>query len=312
MIIIMKAIVCTKYGQPEVLKLKEVEKPTPKNNEVLIKIRATTVTSGDCRIRSFRSPLVAWIPMRIILGLTKPRRSILGMGLAGEVEAVGKDVKVFKKGDQVYGTAGMKFGAYAQFICLSKNNVIALKPTNATYEEAATISFGGNTALHFLRKVKIQSGDRVLIYGASGAVGTSAVQIAKYFGAEVTGVCSGRNLELVKSLGADKVIDYTKDDFTKSGELYDIIFDTVGKKTKSNCYKALVPNGRYVSVEGYGVAKELTENLVLLKKLFESGQIKAVIDRTYLLEEIVEAHRYVDKGHKTGNVAITVDHSEGK
>ncbi len=308
----MKAIVCTKYGPPEVLQLQEVEKPTPRNNEVCIKIFATAVTSSDCLIRGSKVPLRLWLPMRLVIGFTKPRNPILGMVLAGEVESAGTEVTRFQKGNQVY-AFNIRCGTYAQYTCLPENSVMAFKPSTVTYEEAAAVPYGGLLALHFLRKSQIQSGKKVLIYGASGAVGTAAVQLAKHFGAEVTGVCSTTNVELVKSLGADTVIDYTQEEVTKGGERYDCIFDAVGKRKSSQlkvqCHQALTPTGKYISVDD-GSPKLRSEDLNFLTELIEAGQIQAVIDRCYPLEQIVEAHRYVDQGHKKGNVVITVKQND--
>jgi len=305
----VKAIICTKYGPPEVLQLKEVEKPEPKNNEILIKIFATTVTASDCIVRGFNLPTwsMMGIMMRLVIGFTKPRNPILGMVLAGEVESVGKDVERFKSGDQVYTINVRRFGTYAEYICLPKNEVIAPKPSNLTFEEAAAIPYGGMIALQYLKKGNVQPGQKVLIYGASGANGTAAVQLAKYFGAEVAGVCSTANLELVKSLGADLVIDYTKEDFTNRNERYDFILDAVGrsKSSKYNFEKALTPAGIFISVDD-GSPKFHTADLILLKELVETRKLKPVIDRRYPLEQMVEAHRYVDQGHKKGSVIITV------
>lgn len=312
----MKAVICTKYGPPEVLQIKEVEKPFPKPNEVLIKILATTVHIGDTKIRRFEPGLgpvkdFFFKPlMRLIVGFTGPRKKILGMELSGEIEAIGKDVTLFKVGDPVFASTEFRFGTYAQYCCIPENGILAIKPTNMTHEEAAPVSNGGITALIHLRKANIQKGQKVLLYGASGSVGTYAIQIAKYFGAEVTAVCSTSNMELVKSLGADKVIDYTQQDFTTNGETYDVIYDAVGKIESSKRKKSLSKSGHYLNVLTMsGNIKLQVKDLISLKELCEAGKLKTVIDRRYPMEEIVEAHRYVDKGHKKGNVVITIKHN---
>jgi NADPH:quinone reductase-like Zn-dependent oxidoreductase len=327
----MKAVVWTEYGPPEVLQLKEVDKPTPKDNEVLIRIYATTVTAGDCEQRSLKLPIWHRLPMRVYVGLKRPERiTILGMELAGEIEAAGKDVKLFKEGDQVFAATGFAgMGTCAEYICLPEEpeeGALAIKPANMTYEQAAAVPVGGLEALCFLRQGDIQSGQKVLINGAGGTIGTFAVQLAKYFGAEVTAVDSTGKLDMLRSIGADQVIDYAQEDFTKSGESYDFILDVVSKSSFSGSIRSLKQNGRYLianpgpsqMVRGrwtsmtsgkkviFGTAYPKTEDLLFLKELIEAGKIKSVIDRCYPLEQIAEAHSYVETGHKKGHVVITV------
>lgn len=319
----MKAIVYTKYGSPNILQLKEVEKPEPKHNEILIRIKATAVNSGDIRLRK-ADPFA----VRFFFGLFKPKINILGGVFSGEIESIGSEVQRFKEGDEVFGHTDMSFGTYAGYKCFPENGSIALKPTTISHQEAAVIPFGGVTALHFLKKANIQQGQKVLIFGASGAVGTAAVQLAKHFGAIVTGVCSTANIDLVQSLGADKVIDYTKEDFTKNGETYDFIFDTVNKMSISDSLQSLKIYGTLIlSAAGLsemlqgtrasitsnkkikvltGIISHTTEDIIFLKQLIEVGQLKPVIDRTYTLEQMAEAHTYVEKSHKKGNVAIEI------
>jgi NADPH:quinone reductase-like Zn-dependent oxidoreductase len=328
----MKAILHTQYGSPDLLQFNEVDKPAPKDNEVLIKIHATTVSTGDCNIRNFTFVPKSMLPIaKLMFGIGKPWKArILGTELAGEVEAAGKDVKRFKKGDRVIASTGIAGGGHAQYACLSEKGALALKPESLNWEAAVAIPFGANTALYFLRDLgKIQAGQELLIIGASGSIGSAGVQLAKHFGATVTSVCSGANVEMVKSLGADKVIDYTQEDFTKNAETYDLIFDIVGATTFDRCQNSLKLKGVFLqcimgltdmvrilwtSITGGkklkgGVAMENLERMNFIAELAGAGKLKAVIDRSYPLEQISEAFKYVEQGHKKGNVVITVEHS---
>ncbi len=322
----MKAVVYDRYGPPEVLHLAEVPKPVPRDDEVLIRVRASTVSAPDFRCRSFTVPRTYWLPARLALGVFKPRQRILGAELSGDIEEVGKRVTRFKPGDQIFAATLLRSGGYAEYACLPENGVIALKPANMTYEEAAAVPVGARAALHFLKKADIQPGQKVLVYGASGSVGTFAVQLAKYFGAEVTAVCSGANLDLVRSLGADHAIDYATESFAAQGPVYDVIFVAVDKARFADCLRALKPGGIFLDattplrtphMRWAALTTDKTivtgehppataEALDFLRGLIEAGKLRSAIDRTYPLEQIVEAHRYVDLGHKKGNVVITV------
>lgn len=327
----MKAVVCTRYGPPDVLQLQEVEKPAPKSNEVLIKVHAATVTAGDCELRGLKFPLLWQIVLRMGFGFTRPRKGILGQELAGEIESVGKNVSKFKPRDQVFAWSGLGLGAYAEYTCRPEDGVLALKPSNMTYEQAAALPVGGLDALYFLKRADIRNGQKVLINGAGGTIGTFAIQLAKYLGADVTAVDSTGKLDMLRSIGADRVVDYTHEDFTKSGESYDVIFDIVGKSSFPRGIRSLKPNGRYLLgnpgpsqlVRGRWTAMtsskkvipwaarsaiEYTQDLHFLTGLVEAGKIRTVIDRCYPMEQIAEAHRYVDTGQKAGNVIITVGH----
>lgn len=331
----MKAIIFEKYGPPEVLQLKEIDKPTPKDKELLIKVYATAVNFGDIYTRDLRKitarkslmPFVLWFVSKMMLGFRKPKIKILGSEFAGEIESVGKDVKLFKKGDQVFGYLGMSMGTNAEYLCMPEKGTVAIKPTNMTHEEAATVSGNSMTALNILGKVNIQSGQKVLINGASGGIGSIALQLAKNSGAEVTGVCGTPRLEYIKALGADKVIDYTKEDFTENGETYDLIFDVLGKSSFSRCKKSLNKNGIYLlanfklpqllqnlrtSIIGRKKVKcvlNITENISVIKELVEAGKIITVIDKRFPLEQAADAHSYIEKGLKKGSVVLTIDHN---
>jgi 2-desacetyl-2-hydroxyethyl bacteriochlorophyllide A dehydrogenase len=323
---LMKAVVCTRYGPPEVLVLKEVEKPIPSDDDVLVRVHAATAARGDCELRGLKLPLLLQLPVRLGFGFRGPRKKILGQELAGEVVSIGKNVTLFKAGDKVFAFTGFRLGAYAQYDCLGEKSLMTTMPSNATYEEAAAVPVGGLHALHLLNRAHIQPGQRVLIVGAGGSIGTFAVQIAKSFGTEVTGVDSAKKLAVVKAIGADHVIDYEKEDFTRNGQTYDVIFDVIGKSSFSRSIRSLTENGFYL-LGNPGLGQQLrstittrkggkrviggmvaysTQDLVFLKGLIEAGKMKPVIDRTYPLEEIVEAHRYVDGGQKIGNVAVSV------
>lgn len=330
----MKAIVYTEYGNPDVLQLKQVEKPTPKDDDILIRVRAVPVGFGDIIVRKFNQisprqfhmPFLFWLFARMVFGFRKPKKTVLGGEFAGEVAAVGKAVTRFKVGDAVFGYPGQNMGANAEYLCMAEDGLVALKPANMTYEEAAAVPYGALTALSLLRKVDIQPGQKVLINGASGGIGSAAVQLAKHFGAEVTGVCSTRNMELVKALGADKVIDYTREDFTNNGETYDLIFDILGKSAFSRCKRSLKQNGRYLLASFKfkqlrqmiwtsklnrkkvicALSNERPEDLTFIRELVEAGKLKSILDRCYPLEQTAEAHRYVESGRKTGSVIITL------
>jgi NADPH:quinone reductase-like Zn-dependent oxidoreductase len=332
----MKAIIWTKYGPPEVLQLAEIEKPTPEDNQVVIKVHATTVTAGDCEMRSLKFPPYLSLPMRLYAGPLKPSRiQIIGQELSGEVEAVGKDVTRFKVGDQVFASTGFGAGTYAEYVCLPEepgemDGVLALKPANLSYQEAAAVPIGGMEALHFLRQAKIERGEKVLVNGAGGSIGTFGLQLARTYGAEVTAVDRGDKLDMLRAIGAEHVIDYTREDFTQSGQTYDVIFDVVGKSPFSGSLKSLNENGRYLIANPtltkmmrgawasrggskkviIGAASYKTDDLIQLKELIEAGALKVIIDRSYPLEQIVEAHRYVESGAKKGGLVITVTGSQ--
>jgi len=324
----MKAIIYTKYGPPEVLQLKEVDKPTPKNDEILIKVHAAEVTKSDCELRSFHFPVKwFWLPIRIALGIKKPKKQILGGYFAGEVESAGKDVSKFNKGDQVFGTTGLRFGAYGEYVCLPASYTLALKPSNMSFEEAAAVPLGGLNALHYLRKANIQNGEKVLINGAGGSIGTFGVQIAKAMGAEVTAVDSGIKEEMLRRIGADHFVDYTKEDFTKSGQTYDVIFSMVAKSSYSQCIKSLNPKGRYLMANPrltdmlrsvltskftdktvvFIFAGEKEEELLSLKEMIEEGKIKSTVDKIYSFEQVAEAHRIVETEQRLGTIVISFE-----
>jgi NADPH:quinone reductase-like Zn-dependent oxidoreductase len=333
----MKTIIFTKYGAPEVLYLKEMEKPAPKNDEIQVRVRATSITIGDLWARNFKAisprefsmPFPLWIPSRMFFGITKPRINILGSEFAGQVESVGRDVKRFKAGDAVFGYRGQNMGANAEFLCMPADGMVTHKPANMTYEEAATVPYGGLTALSLLRKVNLQAGQKVLIIGASGKIGSAFVQLAKHFGAEVTGVCGTPRIEFVKALGADTVIDYTQEDFTKNGESYDVILDILRKSSFAACKNSLTPDGVYLLASFKtkhllqmlwtsmfsrkkvicALAAEDRTDLEFARDLIEAGKLKTVIDRCYPLEQTAEAHRYIEAGDKRGNVVITIGDS---